>query len=105
MAPLIPALNDHELERVLEAASAAGAQKAGYVPLRLFPMSSRGALRRLARLKATIRSAARADPQTGCASCAVVELNNTEFGTSIKAQRIFADLTPSVSGIASVASV
>lgn len=34
-APLIPALNDHELERVLEAAHEAGADTAGYVLLRL----------------------------------------------------------------------
>ncbi len=34
-APLIPALNDHELEGVLEAAHAHGAQAAGYVLLRL----------------------------------------------------------------------
>ena len=34
-APLIPALNDHELEAVLEAACAAGAESAGYVVLRL----------------------------------------------------------------------
>jgi len=34
-APLIPALNDHELEAVLEAARAAGAESAGYVLLRL----------------------------------------------------------------------
>ncbi len=35
MAPVIPALNDHEIERVLEAANAAGATEAGYVILRL----------------------------------------------------------------------
>lgn len=34
-APLIPALNDHELEAVIEAAHAAGARSAGYVVLRL----------------------------------------------------------------------
>jgi DNA repair photolyase len=34
-APLIPALNDHELEAILEAAAAAGARWAGYVLLRL----------------------------------------------------------------------
>lgn len=35
VAPLIPALNDHELVRVLEEAAAAGAESAGYVMLRL----------------------------------------------------------------------
>jgi DNA repair photolyase len=35
VAPIIPALNDHELERILEGAKAAGAREAGYVMLRL----------------------------------------------------------------------
>jgi DNA repair photolyase len=35
VAPVIPALNDHELEAILEAAAAAGAPWAGYVLLRL----------------------------------------------------------------------
>ncbi|GAB7125652.1 PA0069 family radical SAM protein [Silvimonas sp. JCM 19000] len=34
-APMIPALNDHELERILTAAKAAGASSAGYTLLRL----------------------------------------------------------------------
>jgi DNA repair photolyase len=34
-APMIPAINDHEVERILEACRAAGAQQAGYVFLRL----------------------------------------------------------------------
>jgi len=34
-APMIPALNDHELERLMEAAVRAGALTASYVPLRL----------------------------------------------------------------------
>lgn len=34
-APLIPALNDMEIERILDAAKAAGASEAGYVMLRL----------------------------------------------------------------------
>ncbi|MGA0532288.1 PA0069 family radical SAM protein [Hansschlegelia sp. KR7-227] len=34
-APIIPALNDHEVDRLLEAAHAAGADEAGYVLLRL----------------------------------------------------------------------
>ena len=35
VAPVIPALTDHELEEILEAAAAAGARSAGYVMLRL----------------------------------------------------------------------
>jgi DNA repair photolyase len=34
-SPMIPALNDHELERVLEAAAGAGATTAGYILVRL----------------------------------------------------------------------
>lgn len=34
-APVIPGLNDHEIEAILEAAAAAGASEAGYVVLRL----------------------------------------------------------------------
>lgn len=34
-APMIPALNDHELEAILAAAAGAGARRAGYVLLRL----------------------------------------------------------------------
>ena len=35
MGPVIPGLNDHELERILDSAHAAGAREAGYVLLRL----------------------------------------------------------------------
>ncbi|HUF13442.1 MAG TPA: PA0069 family radical SAM protein [Longimicrobiales bacterium] len=35
VAPVIPGLTDHEMPRILEAAAAAGAVSAGYVPLRL----------------------------------------------------------------------
>ncbi|MGH6785053.1 MAG: PA0069 family radical SAM protein, partial [Sphingomicrobium sp.] len=35
VAPIIPALTDSEMERILEAAAAAGVQSAGYVLLRL----------------------------------------------------------------------
>ncbi len=38
--PAIPALNDHEMEVVLEAAKAAGSRSEGYVPLRL-PLESK----------------------------------------------------------------
>ena len=34
-APMIPALNDHEMEQILEKAAAAGATEAGYILLRL----------------------------------------------------------------------
>ncbi|MBD8553311.1 PA0069 family radical SAM protein [Rhizobium sp. CFBP 8762] len=35
VAPVIPALNDHEIERILDSSKAAGASEAGYVLLRL----------------------------------------------------------------------
>ncbi len=35
VAPVVPAITDHEIPRILEAAAAAGAQTAGYVMLRL----------------------------------------------------------------------
>lgn len=35
LAPVIPALNDHEIERLLEAGAAAGATRASYITLRL----------------------------------------------------------------------
>jgi DNA repair photolyase len=35
VAPVIPAINDHEIERILKAAASAGAGQAGYVLLRL----------------------------------------------------------------------
>ena len=35
LAPVIPGLTDHEIERLLEAAAAAGARRAGFLPLRL----------------------------------------------------------------------
>jgi len=35
LAPMIPALNDHEMEQLLESAAASGAARAGFMPLRL----------------------------------------------------------------------
>jgi DNA repair photolyase len=35
LAPMIPALNDHEMERLLEAAAQCGARRAAFMPLRL----------------------------------------------------------------------
>ena len=35
VAPVIPALNDHEIERILDSARGAGAEEAGYILLRL----------------------------------------------------------------------
>jgi DNA repair photolyase len=35
LAPIIPGLNDHEIERLVETAAKAGASSAGYLPVRL----------------------------------------------------------------------
>lgn len=35
LGPVIPGINDHEIERILDAAAAAGAEEAGYILLRL----------------------------------------------------------------------
>ena len=47
VAPIIPGLTDHEIERILEAAKAAGARSAGYVLLRL-PLEIKDAVPRMA---------------------------------------------------------
>src|SRR6202162_5615789 len=44
VAPIIPAINDSEIERILDAAAAAGVRGAGYVILRL-PLEARGLFR------------------------------------------------------------
>jgi DNA repair photolyase len=44
LAPVIPALKDHEIERLLEAAAGAGAARAGYIALRL-PLEVAGLFR------------------------------------------------------------
>ena len=44
IAPIIPALTDHEIERLLEAAAGAGATRAGYITLRL-PLEVAGLFR------------------------------------------------------------
>jgi DNA repair photolyase len=90
-APLIPALNDHELERVLEAARAAGAESAGYVLLRLplelkalfedwlhshFPDRATHVLSLLRQLRGG-------------------QLNDSRFGHRMRGQGVFADLTVS----------
>ena len=47
VAPVIPALNDAEIERILDAAAAIGVTEAGYVLLRL-PLEVRDLLSRMA---------------------------------------------------------
>lgn len=54
-APMIPAVNDHELERILQAASEAGATSAGYVLLRL-PLEVAPLVEEWLRLHAPLRA-------------------------------------------------
>lgn len=87
-APLIPALNDHELERVLEAARAAGAESAGYVLLRL-PLE----------LKALFEDWLHSHfPDRASHVLSLVrqlrggQLNDSRFGHRMRGQGVFADL-------------
>lgn len=87
-APLIPAINDHEMERVLEAARDAGATQAGYVLLRL-PHELRQLFAdwleshfpdRAAHVHSLLRQM-----RGG-------ELNDSQFGRRMRGQGLFADL-------------
>ena len=87
-APLIPALNDHEMEAVLEAAAAAGAEAAGYVLLRLphelsqlFPdWLERNYPGRAAHVMSLIRQMHGGKDY------------DSEFGTRMRGEGVFADL-------------
>ena len=87
-APIIPALNDHELERVLEQAAAAGCKSAGYVVLRLprevnplfkewlathYPLKYERVMNRIRELRGGRES-------------------DTRFGRRMKGQGVFAEL-------------
>ncbi len=87
-APMIPGLNDAELERILAAAAAAGAQGAAYTLLRL-PLELREMMetwlhqhypRRAARILALIR-----DTREG-------KLNDSRFGQRFSGQGPYADM-------------
>ena len=87
-APMIPGLNDPELERILEAAHSAGARHAGYVLLRL-PLELRNMFTewlnehvpdRARRVLAMIR-----ETRAGT-------LNDSRFGSRFTGQGVYADL-------------
>lgn len=87
-APLIPAINDHEMEQVLEASRQAGATQAGYVLLRL-PHELRQLFadwldshfpERAAHVHSLLRQ------MRGGA------LNDSQFGRRMRGQGVFADL-------------
>jgi DNA repair photolyase len=87
-APMIPALNDHELERILEAAADAGASRAGYVLLRL-PHEVKQLFEDWLRLHVPLRAEhvlARIRAMRGGA------LNDANFGSRFKGQGVEAEL-------------
>ena len=86
-APMIPGLNDHELPNIIAAAAAAGAQFAGFTPLRLpfavkdifcewldrhFPGRKENVLNRIRSLRGG-------------------KLNDSHFGSRMRGEGIFAD--------------
>ncbi len=88
VAPLIPLINEHELEAIIEAVAAAGAESAGYILLRLphevaplfvewlqqhFPDRAGHVLGRLAAMRGG-------------------KLYDSQFGTRMRGQGIFAEL-------------
>jgi DNA repair photolyase len=87
-APMIPGLNDAELERILEAAARAGAQWAGYILLRL-PWELKGLFEEWLRanypLKAERVLSLVRETRGGA-------LNQPEFGTRMRGTGAIADL-------------
>jgi DNA repair photolyase len=85
-APMIPAVNDHELPKILEAAAAAGATSAGYVVLRLpwavAPLFERWLEEQFPDRKEKVLNRVR-ELRGG-------ELYKAEFGTRMRGEGIFA---------------
>ena len=77
VAPIIPALNDTEIERILDAAAAAGAREAGYVLLRL-PLEVRDLFREwlMAQLPRPLPPRVHADPRR----CAAARTTTPKWG-------------------------
>ena len=87
-APVIPALTDHELEALLEAAAGAGAQSAGYVMLRL-PFEIKDLFREWLREHAPLRAdhvISRVTQLRGG------RLNDPQFGSRMTGQGVEAQL-------------
>jgi DNA repair photolyase len=88
VAPVIPALTDHELESILEEAAGAGARKAGYVMLRLpFEVNAlfQEWLRTHAPLKVEHVMARIRDLRGG-------SHNDPRFGSRMRGEGVYADL-------------
>jgi len=88
VAPIVPALTDHEIERLLEAAAGAGASSAGYVMLRL-PLEVRDLFEEWLREHVPDRAErvlGRVRELRGG------KLNDPRFGSRMSGQGVWADL-------------
>lgn len=86
-APIIPALNDHEIPKILEAAAKAGAKFAGYTTLRLpyavAPLFEQWLTTHFPDRKEKVLNRIRAIRDG--------KLNNSEWGTRMRGEGLFAD--------------
>jgi DNA repair photolyase len=87
-APMIPGLNDHEMEAILEAAKAAGAGTAGYVPLRL-PLEIKELFAEWLEAQAPLRAK---HVLTLVRDIRQGKLNSAEFGQRMRGEGAYADL-------------
>jgi DNA repair photolyase len=88
VAPIIPGLNDHELEAVLEAAAGAGASYAGYVLLRL-PHELRELFTAWLEAHAPLRAR---HVLALIRECRGGRLNDPHFGSRMRGQGAYAEL-------------
>jgi DNA repair photolyase len=87
-APVIPGLTDHELEAILEAAKAAGAQTAGYVVLRL-PLEIKDLFSEWIEAQVPLRAK---HVLTLIRDLRGGKLNQAEFGKRMRGDGAYADL-------------
>lgn len=87
-APMIPGLNDHELEAILEASKAAGASSAGYVVLRL-PLEIKELFAEWLEAQVPLRAK---HVLTLIRDIRDGRLNQSEFGQRMKGNGAYADL-------------
>jgi DNA repair photolyase len=97
VAPIIPALNDHEMPAILEAASQAGASSAGYVVLRLpyglGPLFEEWLMRHFPERKDKVLNRVRA-LRSG-------RINDPDFGSRMRGEGVFAEQIAALFAIAS----
>ncbi|MDB5359622.1 MAG: radical protein [Rhodospirillales bacterium] len=87
-APMIPGLNDHEMEAILEASKAAGASSAGYVVLRL-PLEIKDLFAEWLEAQVPLRAK---HVLTLIRDIRDGRLNHSEFGQRMKGSGAYADL-------------